>query len=757
MPDALEDALRQHFGFADFREGQRAIVEHLLAGRGALVIMPTGGGKSLCYQLPALLLPGVTLVVSPLIALMKDQVDALAEHDLPATFVNSTLSLEETGRRLDGLAKGAFKLVYVAPERFKNERFLAALARARVSLFAVDEAHCISQWGHDFRPDYMRLREAIDRTGHPTVAAFTATATPRVRKDIIAQLRLEEGQEFFIGFDRRNLFFRIERTGRAEEKVDVVLDTIERFGLVEKGKPARHGSAIVYCATRKNVDLVHETLRHSRIPAIAYHAGMADGKRKEVQDLFMEDEAPVVVATNAFGLGIDKPDIRAVLHYDIPGSLEAYYQEAGRSGRDGEPAECPLLFGSADVRTQEFFIDMANPTRVTIERVFDFVRRSKEETPEVDFASLGGDRSQAVSVEAAVKLLEMEGMLLRLASETRSWDEGSGNGLRRAREESVRVRVLDRGPLRMDFARLAAKRRNDEERLARMVQYAHGTGCRRRFILDHFGDLSAPATCTACDACVAPESTSRREPTEDEAVLLQKVLSCVVRMRGRFGRERVVQVLRGSRSEKVLSNGLDRLSTYGLLRDCSTDFIGEVIDALVEAECLKVELGDGKYPKLEITPLGNEVMHRRKSVPLALPGSSVSPQTRPYGRTTSGSALHGRTTNGPGLLGLSSARQSLDAYRRLGHLDRVAAERGLVRSTIVTHLVVCLDSGEEVDIAPTLPAPRRARIEEAIRRSGQVALAAPVKSLLPSDYTWEEIRLTLAAWRRNAGAAAEGG
>ncbi|MBI5368029.1 MAG: ATP-dependent DNA helicase RecQ, partial [Planctomycetes bacterium] len=340
----LEESLHAHFGHRAFREGQREVVEALAGGASALVFMPTGAGKSLCYQLPALLRPGVTLVVSPLIALMKDQVDALSERGLPATFINSTLDAETAWERLRGLEEGAYKLVYVAPERFKNERFLAALAGLRIGLFAVDEAHCISQWGHDFRPDYARLKLAIDRLGRPPVAAFTATATPRVRRDIAEQLGLPlDAREFFIGFDRKNLFFRIDQVAGAEDKLDAIRESVVGFGLVKGGRTTHTGSAIVYCSTRKNVELVAGALGRLRLPTLAYHAGLADARRKEVQDLFMADDAPVVVATNAFGLGIDKPDIRAVLHYDLPGSVESYYQEAGRAGRDGDPAECRLL------------------------------------------------------------------------------------------------------------------------------------------------------------------------------------------------------------------------------------------------------------------------------------------------------------------------------------------------------------------------------------------------------------------------------
>jgi len=726
----LEQALREHFGFHAFREGQREVVETLLAGKDALVVMPTGGGKSLCFQLPALLLPGVTLVVSPLIALMKDQVDALAERKLPATFINSALDAEEAWERLRGLSAGAYKLVYVAPERFKNERFLAALAKTKVSLFAVDEAHCISQWGHDFRPDYMRIREAVERVGRPPVAAFTATATPRVKLDVRAQLFTGEPSEFFVGFDRKNLFFRVAQAGSAGDKLDEIVGAVERAGLVLKGKPTLRGSAIVYCATRKNVERVVEALTHSRIPCVGYHAGLRDDRRKEVQDRFMADDAPVVVATNAFGLGIDKPDIRAVIHHDVPGSIESYYQEAGRAGRDGEPAECVLLFSQADVRTQEFFIDLSNPRRNAVEAAWRILTSSKDDVQEVDLNGLAAQlpgEARSATAESSIKLLEREGYLVRMGGE----------------DGSVRLRLVERGKLDIDFRRVEAKRANDEERLSRMISYAWSRGCRRVSILSYFGDPSVQPRCTACDACTDTAASGRREPTEDEVVVLQKVLSCVARMEGRFGKAKIAQVLCGSKEKKLLEWNLDRLPTYGLLRSLGVEAVEAILDELIEVGCVAISLSDGKYPKAELTPLGREVMMKRTSVSLNLPTEAKRAEP-----------ARSRFAPPPSLPKTPSTRISLDTFRRLGSVDKVADERDLARSTIVSHIVVAMDDGEEVDISAEVPTDRAAKIEAAIERAGEVVFLSPVKSLLPRDYGWDEIRLVMARWRQRHGVTA---
>jgi ATP-dependent DNA helicase RecQ len=338
--------LERHFGFRKFLDGQEHVIRSVLAGDDILVVLPTGGGKSLCYQLPALLLDGITVVVSPLIALMKDQVDGLTARDIPATFINSSLNDSELDYRIMRMMRGEFRLVYIAPERFKSARFVSALSSLPIALFAIDEAHCISQWGHDFRPDYLRLKHALRAIGRPPVIALTATATPEVRADIITQLALvQSGRRppniFVTGFARHNLAVTVTRVQNNREKMERVLSAI---------RAGQNG--IVYCATRKNVERRFRELRDLGIECVAYHGGMTDEQRTRAQTKFMSGTVPVAVATNAFGMGIDRSDLRFILHYDIPGSVEAYYQEAGRAGRDGEPAQCELLFNYAYIRTQ---------------------------------------------------------------------------------------------------------------------------------------------------------------------------------------------------------------------------------------------------------------------------------------------------------------------------------------------------------------------------------------------------------------------
>ncbi|MGH9368247.1 MAG: RecQ family ATP-dependent DNA helicase [Thermoanaerobaculia bacterium] len=352
METSLATALQRHFGHPAFRPGQEEVVRAALAGRDVLAVMPTGSGKSIGYQLPALLLPGTTLVVSPLIALMKDQVDELARRGIPAAAIHSLMPPEERQAAIEGAREGRWRLLYVSPERFANDRFASALARVPISRFAVDEAHCVSEWGHDFRPDYRRLAGAAGRSiradgrpGRPPVLAFTATATPEVREDIIELLELEKPEVFVAGFDRPNLFLDVRR----------VSGDLEKQALLPGLVGARR--ALVYASTRRSAESAAWTLRASGLPAEAYHAGLDDAERLRVQNAFADGAARVVCATNAFGMGIDRPDVEAVVHYEIPGSLEAYYQEIGRGGRDGRPADAVLLWNYVDVRTREFLID----------------------------------------------------------------------------------------------------------------------------------------------------------------------------------------------------------------------------------------------------------------------------------------------------------------------------------------------------------------------------------------------------------------
>jgi len=375
MP-SLDDAittLRRHFGFDDFREGQREVVGSILEGKDAVVVMPTGSGKSLCYQLPAMILEGVTLVVSPLIALMKDQVDALQARGLPATFINSSLAEPEQRARIESLRRRAHKLVYVAPERFRSSRFTSAIQSVPVSLFAVDEAHCISMWGHDFRPDYLRLKHVIRSLGRIQTIALTATATPYVRSDIIQQLGLTQPQTFISGFDRPNLSIEVVHTEKEKEKISRIRHLARKT----------NGSGIVYASTRKAVEQVGRELKTAGLTVSTYHAGMSDGVRVKAQEDFMSGRTQMIVATNAFGMGIDKPDIRFVAHYQIPGSIEAYYQEIGRAGRDGLPSTCVLLFNYADKNTHDFFIEGSYPDISTVRNVHAALLRRGEKRIEL--------------------------------------------------------------------------------------------------------------------------------------------------------------------------------------------------------------------------------------------------------------------------------------------------------------------------------------------------------------------------------------
>ncbi len=342
--------LHQRFGFSDFRPAQKQVIDRVMAGESVVAVMPTGSGKSLCYQLPALALPGLTLIVSPLISLMKDQVDQLDRLHLPATVINSTVSRDIQRTRLQDALDGRIKMLYVAPERFQNDEFRHSLIGADISLFAVDEAHCVSLWGHDFRPDYLRLKEFARESNARCILALTATATPFVRKDIVHQLGIERAAQVVSGFDRPNLFLEVAEVSSTAEKVRIIagMARTEKLG-------------IVYGGTRKNVEEVRSSLARLGLEAVAYHAGLTPLERKAVQERFMGAGQCVIVATNAFGMGIDRREVRFVIHSDIPSSIEAYYQEIGRAGRDGEPARCILLFNYADKWIPEFLIDSNHP------------------------------------------------------------------------------------------------------------------------------------------------------------------------------------------------------------------------------------------------------------------------------------------------------------------------------------------------------------------------------------------------------------
>jgi ATP-dependent DNA helicase RecQ len=626
-------SLREHFGFDDFREGQTEVISAILEGKDAVVVMPTGSGKSLCYQLPAMMLSGATLVVSPLIALMKDQVDALRARGLPATFINSSIAPAEQHARISAVRRGEFKLVYIAPERFRSNRFVEALQSIRISLFAVDEAHCISTWGHDFRPDYLRLKSAIQALGGVQTLALTATATPYVRSDIIQQLGLAKPPTFVSGFDRPNLSIDVVHTERERQKIA----HIKRLAL------AHDGSGIIYASTRKAVEQVAVQLQGQGLRVTAYHAGMGDAVRIKAQEDFMSARAQMIVATNAFGMGIDKPDIRFVAHYQMPGSIEAYYQEIGRAGRDGLPSDCVLLFNYADKNTHDFFIEGSYPDLATVRNVFDALVSTGLKHVELSTAEIAkrAGVSNEMAVQSALYLLERAGHIERGAA--------SDN-----REKTRRLRtilMLDSAPgtkLRLNPNDITRRAALERRKLREMIDFCYTELCYRANILDYFGDRHHARQCGTCGNC-APQTSARklkfkedlldlpsvsktsrkgrtssldlvsaRALTDDETLRVRKILACATRMKGRFGKHILAATLRGSAAKNVMQAHLNDLSTYGLLNDMRQDDILLYIEALISARCLQVS--PGAYPTISITALGDAVMRERERVELALPG-----------------------------------------------------------------------------------------------------------------------------------------
>ncbi|MCM1087238.1 MAG: DNA helicase RecQ [Muribaculaceae bacterium] len=362
------EILKKYFGYSTFREGQEILIDNILAGKDVLGIMPTGAGKSICYQAPALLLPGITLVISPLISLMKDQVQALNQAGIHAAYINSSLSEAQIAKALRLAAGGQYKIIYVAPERLESYDFLAFTERVEISMLTIDEAHCISQWGQDFRPSYLKIVQFIKRLkARPIVSAFTATATDKVKEDIVASLALQNPRILITGFDRKNLYFAVE----TPRKKDTYVRNYIREHALESG--------IIYCATRKNVDTLYEKLSEEGISVTRYHAGLSAEERKQNQEDFIYDNKPIMIATNAFGMGIDKSNVRYVIHYNMPQSLENYYQEAGRAGRDGEKASCILLYSAQDIMINRFLLDNKEPAADMTDMDAAAVRERDEE------------------------------------------------------------------------------------------------------------------------------------------------------------------------------------------------------------------------------------------------------------------------------------------------------------------------------------------------------------------------------------------
>lgn len=698
--------LKSTFGYSSFRPLQADIVRSILWGQDVFVLMPTGGGKSLCYQLPALLLDGLTVVVSPLIALMKDQVDKLQALGVAASFINSSLSCSEVYERQGAVVRGEVKLLYVAPERLMMPGFLNLLSSVPLACFAIDEAHCISEWGHDFRPEYRQLSRLRELFPAVPFATFTATATRRVEADIKTQLGLEKAASFRGSFNRQNLFYEVRPKRSSYQQLVAYLR--------ERG-PA---SGIIYCQSRAGTERLADMLNADRFKATAYHAGLESGERRQRQEAFIRDNIQIIVATIAFGMGIDKPDVRFVIHYDLPKSLEGYYQESGRAGRDGEPSDCILFYSYSDMAKHRHFID---------------------------------EKPTAVERQAAL------------------------------------------------------------EQLQQMADWANSSSCRRRAILEYFGEQFAGQPDPCCDVC--------RTPLEkvDYTVPAQMLLSCARRTDERFGIGYLIDVLRGSRAERVLRNGHDRLSVYGIGRELSREEWGHLARGMLRAGYITQDQAD--FNAVKVSELGRQVLFNGEPVLLApslasahVPAVEASPHqdlfdelrtlrkrladergVPPYvifhDRTLMNMAAALPTTReellrveGVGQRKLSDFGDEflacVNAYTTQHGLQRVklspapmrvrpaglsptiqttlglfaggmtisdiAAARQLSVTTVEGHLAEAMEAGELVDITGLVSAGKRRAIEAAMAEVGMEKLA-PVMEKLGEGYTYGELRLVRAA------------
>ena len=662
MP-TLDAVLRSRLGFPGFRPGQAEIIEYVVESGDALVVMPTGAGKSLCYQLPALALGGVAVVVSPLIALMKDQVDGLVARGVKATLINSTLTPEQRRERLREVQAGAWEIIFVAPERF-SPPFIEQLRQANVRLFAIDEAHCLSQWGHDFRPDYLQLGKVRAALGSPRTVALTATATPEVQTDILKVLGLPEARRFIKGFDRPNLRLECIEVDGARNKDQLLASLV------------LPGPTMVYAATRNNVERAAKVLTAAGIHNVAYHAGFEMAERTDAQDRFMQGQVPVVVATNAFGMGVDKADVRTIIHYDLPGTVEAYYQEIGRAGRDGNRSRVILLYKEEDRRTQEFFINLSHPPAAWVHAVYDALL-ARGENPVfatlTELASHIPDDASDRAASSCLYVLQREGYVRRIAPSERAgsvrftgrtvavegvraqvlawlqarregeaaigvWPDRLAEELDLTRDQvAAALRGLDdRGvityaapertggiellkaaePLLLDEVAMRERRGRELLRLQKMVDYGH-SACRRKYILEYFGDTPPWERCGDCDGCrEGKKGRTGAVPLEpDELIVARKVLSCVARMKDGYAPSMVAKVLTGSRDPTVTALKLDRLSTFGILGGFTQAEVEQVVGELVRAGALARGLqtrviGDRErtYGTIGLTDLGRDVM-----------------------------------------------------------------------------------------------------------------------------------------------------
>ena len=653
-------ALKKYFGFDRFLDNQQEIVEKIIQGDDLCVVMPTGAGKSLCYQLPALMKKGYTIIVSPLISLMKDQVDQLRAKGIPTGCINSSIPLAEQQQCMSDVVMGNIKLLYVAPERFGAFSFRNLLEHCPPEMLVVDEAHCISQWGHDFRPSYLKIGEFSEQFKIRQICAFTATATPQVRKDIKTQLHRKNMQLVVAGFKRPNLAFSVQQCSRQENKFAAI------HKLLKNPAPT-----IIYSATRKNVEEIA-----AEFDCIAYHAGMSDEERKNAQDKFMNDPCPILAATNAFGMGIDRKDVRRIIHYNMPGSLEAYYQEAGRAGRDGENSECILLFSYADKFVHEFMIEMNNPPQDAVAELWNLLlqlsAKNKTLSLEISAADLASMLTKCKNdsmVSSSLAILEKNNFIERGYRTRNSGNIYFGGNLKllagqHCLEKTQRSRFIsrmlkyygdalanpisctyaemagiaglnveqvkrviralngdvlsweapfagrsidiitpDRQVSEIDFKMLQEKYDFELSRLNEVIRYTNTTKCRQTFITDYFGEDTGDWNCSSCDICSRDSFKTTKTPLSNaEKTTVHIILKAVDRFNGKLGAGKISAILGGSMRADIVEWNYDRSPAFGKLSFLKQNKIMQFIRQMESAGL--IARTNSEYPCIELTAEG---------------------------------------------------------------------------------------------------------------------------------------------------------
>ena len=657
------------------------------------------------YQLAALLLPGTALVISPLVALMKDQIDSLTRRNIAATFINSSLDTAEQARRLRAVAEGHYRIVLVAPERLRSRPFREAIGRIPLSLLAVDEAHCLSQWGHDFRPDYLSIAESRRELKSPVTLALTATATPRVQDDIIRLLGLPQAEKLITGFNRPNLTFEVFSAPDVKAKLNLVRDFLAQ---------AEGVGGIIYTGTRRDAEEVAEFIRAvCGLKARHYHGALDAATRTQTQEAFMAGDLPLVVATNAFGMGIDRPDVRFVIHYTVPGTIEAYYQEAGRAGRDGLPARAVLLYSPKDTSLHEFFIENDSPSAAELRAVHKFFSGPIKNVTFTDLESAIG--LPQVKARVALEQLQLAGALRRAPDES--------YGVLR-----VEALPLSESALQKVAAQVAARREHKRYQLEKIVDYAETNACRRRSLLDHFGDPGTAAAPLCCDNCLSRVDTADSSPRQAESQSERGaliVLDTIAHLKWEVGKGKLAKILKGSLiQEMALYQQARNFGKFAVLR---LSEIESLIGQLIDAGHIK-QVGS-RLPTLKLTPKGENALKAHAAIRVDL---------RPVARGAA-QKLQAQTEAG-GTVSLSGQMLARGLTP-----EQIAAERGLTVNTIYSHLARLITDGQ-VSINAVVATDAQKQIHAAIEAIGSVEQLSPIKMRLPDSIDYGVIRCVVNAW-----------